>query len=79
MTGTHEVAVLVGSLRRDSYSRRLALDVMQRSPGQLDCRLVEIGALALYNEDLEAAPSGCTTSAIGAGTKSVGAAASSAS
>ncbi|MBV8782654.1 MAG: NAD(P)H-dependent oxidoreductase [Gammaproteobacteria bacterium] len=56
MTGTYEVAVLVGSLRRDSYSRRLALDLLQRARGELDCRLVEIGNLALYNEDLDTAP-----------------------
>lgn len=31
MTGAYEVAVLVGSLRRESYSRRLAQEVMQRA------------------------------------------------
>ena len=47
------VAVIVGSLRRDSLSRKLALNVLECARGRLDCRLVEIGDLPLYNEDLE--------------------------
>jgi len=56
MTGVYDVAVLLGSLRRESYSRKLALDVMARARGELDCRLVEVGDLPLYNEDLDDAP-----------------------
>jgi len=47
------VAVIVGSLRRDSLSRKLALNVLECARGRLDCHLVEIGDLPLYNEDLE--------------------------
>lgn len=53
MAGTIHVAVLVGSLRRASHSRKLAQALIQRAPESLRCRLVEIGELPLYNEDLE--------------------------
>ena len=49
------VAVIVGSLRKESLSRKIALNVIEQAKGRLDCRLVEIGALPLYNDDLEAA------------------------
>ena len=44
-----------GSLRKESLSRKIALNVIEQAKGRLDCRLVEIGALPLYNDDLEAA------------------------
>ncbi len=50
-----DVAVLVGSLRKASISRKIAnalRDLAQDGP--LALHLVEIGDLALYNEDLEA-------------------------
>jgi chromate reductase, NAD(P)H dehydrogenase (quinone) len=50
------VAVLVGSLRRDSLSRKLAHALAALAPDSLRLTIVEIGALALYNDDLEAAP-----------------------
>jgi NAD(P)H-dependent FMN reductase len=50
------VAVLVGSLRKASYSRKIAKALIDRAPGTLACAIVEIGALALYNEDLDDAP-----------------------
>lgn len=50
------VAVIVGSLRKDSYSRKVAHALMERAPETVQCRLIEIGDLALYNEDLDARP-----------------------
>ena len=49
------VAVLVGSLRKASYSRRVAQAVIAMSPPALPMRIVEIGELPLYNQDLETA------------------------
>ncbi len=49
------VAVIVGSLRKESLSRKIALNVIEQAKGRLDCLLVEIGDLPLYNDDLEAA------------------------
>jgi chromate reductase len=51
-----EVAVLVGSLRKGSYTRMVAKALMALAPDGLRCRIVEIGDLALYNEDLDADP-----------------------
>ena len=47
------VAVLVGSLRKDSITRKLALDISERAAGRLTCTLVEIADLPHYNQDLE--------------------------
>lgn len=52
----NSVAVLVGSLRRDSINRKLAHALVKLAQGKLDCRFVEIGDLPLYNEDLWANP-----------------------
>lgn len=47
------IAVFVGSLRQDSLSRKVALILMQLAPPSLKLHLVDIGALPLYNPDLE--------------------------
>ena len=47
------VAVLVGSLRKEAFSRRLANALIAMQPEPLDMRIVEIGELPLYNQDLE--------------------------
>lgn len=48
-----KIAVIVGSLRKDSYNRKLALDAIKMQPDTLDMEIVEIGQLAHYNEDLD--------------------------
>lgn len=50
------VSVVVGSLRKGSYSRKLALALIEIAKPALDLRIVEIGDLPLYNEDTEADP-----------------------
>ena len=50
------VAVLVGSLRRDSLNLKLAKALAFLAAGKLDMTIVEIGGLPLYNEDLWAEP-----------------------
>jgi len=50
------VAVIVGSLRKESFSRKLANALIPLSKPALDLKLVEIGALQLYNEDTEKNP-----------------------
>jgi NAD(P)H-dependent FMN reductase len=56
MSKPHSVAVLVGSLRKASYSRKIAQALIARAPDTLACAIVEIGDLSVYNEDLENAP-----------------------
>lgn len=56
MTRASNVAVIVGSLRKESFNRRMALALQAMARGTLDLQLIEIGALPLYNQDLDAAP-----------------------
>jgi len=53
MPGTKDVAVLIGSLRKESFNRKLAMALKRMSPDSLRLDLVEIGGLPLYNQDLE--------------------------
>lgn len=50
------VAVLVGSLRRESYSRKMAKALAGLAPEALKLQIVEIGGLPLYDEDVDADP-----------------------
>lgn len=50
------VAVFVGSLRKDSFNRHLARAVERLAPADLSFDHVRIDNLALYNQDLDAAP-----------------------
>lgn len=49
-----QIAVLVGSLRRDSFNRKLANAVALLAPPDVSFRHVEIGDLPLYNQDDDA-------------------------
>lgn len=51
-----KIAVLVGSLRKESYNRRIANEMIRLADGKLDMQIVEIGHLPLYNEDLDHNP-----------------------
>jgi chromate reductase len=53
MTRTYTVAVLVGGLRKGSFTRRLAEAMIKLSPTNLRFEVVEIGQLPLYNQDLD--------------------------
>ncbi len=46
-----KIAVLVGSLRKESYNRKIALELIQLAPPSLEMKIVEIGQLPFYNED----------------------------
>lgn len=50
------VCVLVGSLRKASFNRRLAKALISLAPSSMKLDIVEIGQLPLYNEDLETDP-----------------------
>jgi chromate reductase len=51
-----DVAVIVGSLRKGSFSRLTALALAEPVPATLKLEIVEIGELPLYNQDLEETP-----------------------
>ncbi|CAG8870764.1 Quinone reductase [Pseudomonas fluorescens] len=56
MSKEYSVAVLVGSLRKDSYNRKVALALADLAPPGLILKIIEIGDLALYNEDIDVDP-----------------------
>lgn len=46
-----KVAVIIGSLRKESWNRKLALALMKHAPSSINMEIVEIGQLPLYNQD----------------------------
>lgn len=52
----YNIAVLVGSLRKESYNLKVAKALMAIAPENLSLELIEIGDLPLYNEDSDANP-----------------------
>jgi chromate reductase len=50
---TQKIAVLVGSLRKESFSRKTALALMAMAPESLKMEIVDIGALPIYNQDFD--------------------------
>jgi chromate reductase len=51
MSTTKDVAVFVGSLRKDSFNRKMANALSSLAPDGLKLGIVEIGQLPLYNQD----------------------------
>jgi chromate reductase, NAD(P)H dehydrogenase (quinone) len=56
MDQTRDVAVIVGSLRKDSINRKVAMALAELAPAGLKLGIVEIGDLPIYNQDLDASP-----------------------
>jgi chromate reductase len=54
--GPYSVAVLIGSLRRDSLNRKMARALEGLAPSSITLAEVPIGGLPLYNQDLEPLP-----------------------
>ncbi|NOU28373.1 MAG: NAD(P)H-dependent oxidoreductase [Polyangiaceae bacterium] len=50
------VAVIVGSLRKESFSRKVAHALAALAPKNLRLEIVEIGDLSMYNQDLDGEP-----------------------
>jgi chromate reductase, NAD(P)H dehydrogenase (quinone) len=53
MAALPQVAVIVGSNRRESINRKLALALIKLGAGKFDAKLVRIDDLPLYNQDNE--------------------------
>lgn len=52
----YKVAVVVGSLRKESYNLKLAKALTALAPESLKLDIINIGDLPFYNEDVEATP-----------------------
>jgi chromate reductase len=51
---TYKIAVIVGSLRKDSFNRKLANAIVKLAPPEFSFKQVQIGDLPLYNQDDDA-------------------------
>ena len=51
MLNARDVAVIVGSLRRDSFNRKVANALSEVAPATLRLSVVDIGHLPIYNQD----------------------------
>jgi len=56
MAAIHNVAVLVGSLRKDSINRKVANTLIEVAPKSLKLGIVEIAHLPIYNQDDDSTP-----------------------
>ena len=52
----YKIAILVGSLREGSINRKVARSICSIRGDNLDCDIVDIGSLPLYNQDHDANP-----------------------
>jgi chromate reductase, NAD(P)H dehydrogenase (quinone) len=50
----YHIAVVVGSLRRESFNRRLAQAVISLAPADFTFEFIDIGSLPLYSQDYDA-------------------------
>ena len=48
-----KIGVLIGSLRKESFSKKLLKTLKEVAPGSIDLENVEIGNLPLYNQDYD--------------------------
>ena len=52
----YKIAIIVGSLREGSINRKIARSICALRDDNLDCSMIEIGDLPLYNQDYDANP-----------------------
>ena len=52
----HKIAILVGSLREGSINRKIGRSICAMAGEMIDCEIVEIGNLPLYNQDSDSNP-----------------------
>ena len=53
---SYKIAILVGSLRKDSINRKIARSVCAIRGDNLDCSMVEVGDLPIYNQEYDGSP-----------------------
>ncbi len=53
---TKKVAIIVGSLRKESFNRKVANEFIRLAPTNLTLEIVEIKDLTFFNEDIENNP-----------------------
>ena len=53
---SYKIAILVGSLRKDSINRKVARSICAIRGDNLECEMIEIGNLPLYNQESDDDP-----------------------
>ena len=56
MATPHKIAVVVGSLRKEAFTLRIAQALVKLAPATLKLDVVALEGLSFFNQDLEAAP-----------------------
>lgn len=56
MASQHSVAVIVGSLRKESFSLKIAKVLTRLAASSLQLDVITLGGLSFFNQDLEATP-----------------------
>lgn len=51
-----QAVILVGSLRKESFSRKVAKSLIAVAPKSITLEILEIGQLPMYNQDLDESP-----------------------
>lgn len=57
----YNIVVVVGSLRRESFNRKLASAIVKLAPQEFSFEQLEIGGLPLYNQDDDTSPAASVT------------------
>src|SRR5690606_10142962 len=50
------IALVIGSLRKESFNRKMANNLIKLAPERLKLEILEIGDLPMYNQDLDQDP-----------------------
>ena len=53
---THTIVTIVGSLRKESFSLKIANALAKLAPASLKLEVTTLGGISFFNQDLEAAP-----------------------
>jgi chromate reductase, NAD(P)H dehydrogenase (quinone) len=56
MTTTHNIAVIVGSLRKESFTLKIANALAKLAPDALKLNIITLHDISFFNQDLEANP-----------------------
>src|ERR1700742_2470032 len=56
MSNPHHIVVIVGSLRKESFSLKIANAMAKLAPAALKLDVVTLGGISFFNQDLEANP-----------------------
>ncbi|WP_447950869.1 NADPH-dependent FMN reductase [Chryseobacterium koreense] len=51
-----KIGVIIGSLRKDSFNRKITKELIRLASDRLEMEIIEIGNLQLYNQDLDENP-----------------------